>query len=196
MPDILYIKTSDGVILRFAERTAFRTWVMSGRIPLADEVFWLDAAENWRPLQELLDILGIVLPAPSADAQDSKAFPGIQDDFFKKSFGPLATAGGEPREGEWGTVRRPVITGRYGAVQDVVDVGQPKRRTTAPMAAFDVASDHAGGAAPAGPDGFTPASGGAQIPCGGTVSTPGAEVCARETVADSFWSTAFPGDAQ
>jgi len=149
MPDILYIKTSDGVILRFAERTAFRTWVMSGRIPLADEVFWLDAAENWRPLQELLDILGIVLPAPSADAQDSKAFPGIQDDFFKKSFGPLATAGGEPREGEWGTVRRPVITGRYGAVQDVVDVGQPKRRTTAPMAAFDVASDHAGGAAPA-----------------------------------------------
>lgn len=140
MPDILYIKTSDGVILRFADRNAFRTWVQSGRIPLADEVLWLDAAENWRPLQELLDILGITLSDSTVDARASRAFPGIQDDFFKKSFGPSAAPGSESPAGDWGTVRRPVITGRYGAVQDVVDVGQPKRRTTAPMAAFDVSA--------------------------------------------------------
>ena len=51
IPDVVYVKTPDGVIIRFAERAALEKWLAAGRIPVelargpenVPHALWLDS---------------------------------------------------------------------------------------------------------------------------------------------------------
>ena len=141
MADILYVKTSDGVILRFGDSSSLAAWVSSGRISVTGRTMWLDANQEWRPVEVLLERLGIPIPSKDEDVSAaSSAFPGINDEYFNKAFGPAASQP-ESHDKSWGTARKPVITGRYGAVGEIEEEGGHTIVITAEMAAFDGPAD-------------------------------------------------------
>lgn len=136
LPDVVYIKSPDGVIVRFADRKALRGWLQDGRIPverdaqgnIVSQTLWLDSDNVWKSLSILLEKLGISLdPSVGVDPRIA-AFPDANDDYFRKSFGPAAQ--------QFST------TGEFGAVDVPQQVSEPRAgRTTDEMAAFDAAPE-------------------------------------------------------
>ncbi len=138
LPDVVYIKSPDGVIVRFADRKALRNWLQDGRIPverdaqgnLVSQALWLDSDNVWKSLNILLEKLGISLdPSVGVDPRIA-AFPDANDDYFRKSFGPAA--------------QRYSTTGEFGAMDVPQQDSEPRTgKTTDEMAAFDAAPEPA-----------------------------------------------------
>ncbi len=152
MPEVVYIKTPDGVIIRFAERAALEKWLVAGRIPVgADagkggvpDALWLDSDNTWKPLPDLLQKLGIRLPTDSSALPEP--FPGVDDEFFRKSFGPGADGGQTSAPApaplpEPAPESAPAPAAVPAATSPRPAETEPRRSTTAPMAAFDVRRD-------------------------------------------------------
>lgn len=63
MSRVIYIKTSDGVILRFDDPSSLKEWLASGKVSLRDQ--FLDSQQRWRPVGDLLNLEGAVFFAPT-----------------------------------------------------------------------------------------------------------------------------------
>lgn len=64
MGKVIYIRTSDGVLLRFEDPAKVRAWISGGRLALTD--VHLGADQAWHPLSELTDLSGALVQVPAA----------------------------------------------------------------------------------------------------------------------------------
>ncbi len=69
MGKVIYIRTSDRVLLRFEDPNRVRAWLSSGRLSRDDVYLGQDQA--WHPLSDLVDLAGALVQAPALPGPDS-----------------------------------------------------------------------------------------------------------------------------